>query len=329
VISPLDAWFASERTLDRFRRTWLGRAPVVLRPRNPAWRGIVPGFEDVVRLVGRGVPFHVVAERHYDRAGEARRLAAALASGATVYVPQAHQVLPRLARLMVAVRTAIVAGARAECSFLFLVEGRGRAGMGLHHDGPVHGFWLQVAGRRTVTIGPPVRPGTAQDLDDGLTRGPGWQTLQLDPGTLFHLPPYTPHAVVCRRRSLAVSMTWSARQPRGAPGLAGWDVAAGQAVPRPRASRTRLWTQVPVAVSTAPRKGSFTLQTPEGRIRLPAAAYPLARRLALMPSLTRAERGTSAEGLVALLEAGLVGPEDLPLTIVPARPRALDGWRFA
>ena len=30
-----------------------------------------------------------------------------------------------------------------------------------------------------------------------------------------------------------------------------------------------------------------------------------------------------------LLEAGVLGPRELPLRIVPARPKNLDGWRFA
>jgi hypothetical protein len=35
-------------------------------------------------------------------------------------------------------------------------------------------------------------------------------------------------------------------------------------------------------------------------------------------------------GALALLGAqGLVAPRDLPLRIIPAAPKALDGWRFA
>ena len=43
--------------------------------------------------------------------------------------------------------------------------------MGLHHDGPVDAFWLQLEGRRTVTLGAPVAPGTPQDLP-AMVRGP-------------------------------------------------------------------------------------------------------------------------------------------------------------
>jgi hypothetical protein len=45
-----------------------------------------------------------------------------------------------------------------------------------------------------------------------------------------------------------------------------------------------------------------------------------------MPSLTRSALGPGAG---PLLDAGILGPRDLPLRIVPRNPRALDGWRFA
>src|SRR5262249_61901221 len=117
---------------------------------------------------GRGLPFQAAAERRVDRSGNPRRLAPALAAGQTVYLPQVHQVLPRLMRLMVALRAAffppIRGVAREECSFLFVVEGTGRQGMGLHHDGDVDAFWLQLEGRRTVTIGPRVPRGAPEEL---------------------------------------------------------------------------------------------------------------------------------------------------------------------
>jgi hypothetical protein len=329
VISPLGSWFPSDRDVRRFRTRQLGREAVVLRARGRAWREVVPGFDEVVGLVGRGLPFQTVAEQRYERSGDRRRLKRALASGATVYVPQAHQVLPRLARLMVALRVAVVRSAREECSFLFLVEGRGRAGMGLHHDGRVHGFWLQAEGRRTVTVGPPVTRRTPADLDDVVPSGPGWRTLDLTPGTLFYLPPYTPHAVVCHARSLAVSMTWSARATRqAAVALVGWDVAAGQASPRPRPSRARMWTQVPVLAARPLRDGSCTVHTPDGMLRLSASAYAVARHLTVMPALSAAEVQRHRRRLPSLIAAGLLAPEDLPRAVIPDEPRALDGWRF-
>jgi hypothetical protein len=45
-----------------------------------------------------------------------------------------------------------------------------------------------------------------------------------------------------------------------------------------------------------------------------------------MPSLRRADLGPGAQ---PLLSAGILGPRDLPLRIVPKDPRTLDGWRFA
>jgi hypothetical protein len=287
--------------------------------------------------VGSGIPVHVVAERRARRAPSRRRLDRAIAAGETVYLPQVHQVLPRVMRLMVALRTACLGPFREECSFLFLVEGRNRPGMGLHHDGAVHGFWVQLAGRRTVTVGPPVRRGTRLELRANRARAaPGWSTRDLSPGTLLYLPPYTPHAVVCRGRSLALSLTWSKPQRRRAPigaaratALAEWDVASGQAEPRPRPSRSRLWTQVPAVAGPIDRvRGRFPLWTPAGTLWLPATSLRLARRLADMPLLTRAEARQRGDGTAALIAHGILGDEDLPLLIVPRDPTKLDGWHF-
>ena len=326
MVTPLDTWFAGPAALRRFRQRWLGRAPVVLRPRDRAWRRIAPGFTACVAMATTGLPFQIVADRRYDRAGDPRRLRQALAAGATVFLPQVHQVLPRLARLMVALRAGLLGPGREACAFLFLVGGRGRRGMGLHHDGAVDSFWLQLAGRRTVTLGPPVRPGTPADLDERRAGRGGWRTLELAPGTLFHLPPFTPHAVVCHGRSLALSLTWSRRHARvGAAAAPEWDVAAGRAVPRPRPRRGRFWTQVPVVAGPARRAGRFPLRIAGGgTLVLPARLHPLARRLALMPWLAGAP-----VRLAPLVAHGILAPEDLPLRVVPADPRALDGWRFA
>jgi mannose-6-phosphate isomerase-like protein (cupin superfamily) len=276
-----------------------------------------------VALVRAGVPFQIALERRYDRSGDPRRLPTALKRGATVYLPQAHQVLPRVARLMVALRETLLGPRHEECSFLFLVEGRSLEGLGLHHDGEVDAFWLQLEGRRTVTLGPPVAPRSPLDLDRRLAGGRGWRTLDLPPGSLLYLPPRTPHAVVCHGRSLALSLTWSRRRAR-AP-RATWDVVSGRARPRPRRDPRWLWTQVPVTVGTLDRaRRRFRLHTPEGAAWLPAHMHQLASRLAGMPAI--AADAPAAAPLVAL---GVLAPEDLPLLLVPATPRALDGWRFA
>jgi cupin superfamily protein len=326
--SPLATWFAGPAALERFRRRWLGRAPRVLRPRDNGWRTIGPDFAGALALASSGLPFQIARERRYDRSGDRRRLRPALGSGATVFLPQVHQVLPRLMRLMVALRVALLGPLREECSFLFLVEGRGRTGMGLHHDGPVDAFWLQLQGHRMVTLGPRVAAGTPEDLPP-LARGRrGWRTLELSPGTLFHLPPWTPHDVVCHDRSLALSLTWRQRPRAVSPGtpawtrgLVGWDVASGRVDRVPATSRSRLFTQTPVAV-----RGERVL-TAEGALRLPPAARALARRLALMPSMPATPRRRA--GLATLLAHGILAPQELPRRILPARPRALDGWRFA
>jgi Cupin superfamily protein len=336
LVSPLATWFAGPAAIERFRARRLGRAPTVLRPRDRAWRDIAPDFATTVAMARAGTPFQIAIERRYDRSGNPRRLRAALASGATVFLPQVHHVLPRLARLMVALRVALLGPMREETSFLFVVEGRGRPGMGLHHDGAVDAFWLQLEGRRTVTLGPPVRPGTPADLDPRRARrGRGWRTIELPPGTLLHLPPWTPHDVVCHERSLALSLTWRAQDAharRAAPrarraGLTAWDVVSGRVDAMPQASRTHLWTQVPVVAGPLTRTG-FELLTPDGILHLPAVAHRLARQLTLMPRL-RPPRGLrSRAALAPLLAHGIVAPQDLPLRIRPDDPRALDGWRF-
>ena len=282
-------------------------------------------------MVGAGLPFQIAAERRYDRSADPRRLRPALRRGATIFVPQVHQVLPRLMRLMVALRVAFLGPLREECSFLFLVEGRGRTGMGLHHDGPVDAFWLQLDGRRTVTLGPCVPPGTPQDLPERGPRGRGWTTLTLEPGTLFHLPPWTPHDVVCHGRSLALSLTWRrpgararrARRVARVRALAEWDVVSGRVDAVPPLSRTRLFAQVPLIVD------GTRLVTPDGTLSVAPAVRSLARHLALMPSVPRAMSHRSRAALTTLTAHGVLAPHDLPLRIIPDHPRRLDGWTFA
>lgn len=329
VVSPLATWFADDGALRRFRQTTLGRRPVVLPPRDRDWRAIAPGFETAVTMAGSGLPFQIAAERRYDRDADRRRLRPALAAGKTVFMPQVHQVLPRLARLMVALRAALLGPFREECSFLFVVQGRGRQGMGLHHDGDVDSFWLQLEGRRTVTLGRSLPAGTPEDLDDELvgTRRDGWRTLDLQPGTLFHMPPRTPHRVVCFGRSLAVSLTWSRARARARGGSA-WDVVSGRVDAMPPASRRWLWTQVPVT-APARRDGRVTLRMADGAtVSLPAGARALAERLAQMPHVSRSAP-RARQALALLGEHGILGERDLPLRIVPDDLEALDGWRFA
>jgi hypothetical protein len=323
VRSPLASWFAGPPAMRRFARRVLNRRVVLLRARDDAWRTLAPRFAGAVALTRTGMPFQTALERRYDRTGDPRRLSGALARGATIYVPQAHQVLPRVARLMVAFCGHLLGTRAEETSFLFLVDGRGRDGFGLHHDGEVDAFWVQLEGHRTVTLGPPVAPRTALDLDARRAADRGWRTLQLPPGSLLYMPARIPHAVVCHGRSLALSLTWSRRRSRthSVP----WDVASGRARPRPCRDPRWLWTQVPVTAGPLDRaRGRFRLQTPDGAAWLPAKAHSLARRLTGMPAVARRSRG--AEPLIAL---GVLAPEDLPQAVVPAAPRALDGWRFA
>ncbi len=284
-----------------------------------------------MRLARSGLPVQIAAERRYHRRPTRKQIDRAFAAGATVYMPQVHQVLPRVARLMAALRATLFGPGREETSFLFIVNGKGRQGMGLHHDGEVDSVWVQLEGRRTVTTGPQVPRGTRADLDEKVI-GRGWVTQDLAPGSLFYMQPRTPHRVVCHGRSLALSLTWKRRAKplggsRAAAAITSWGVAAGMAEPIPPQSRDRFWTQVPVFAGPIDRKrGDFPLWLPGGVVRLPAEAHSLATRLGTMPSLRRSALG---RGAGPLLDAGILGPRDLPLRIIPMNPRALDGWRFA
>src|SRR4029450_1991770 len=100
LASPLASWFPDARAEGRFGRRALGRMAVGLPPRDRTWRAIAPGFAACVEMAGAGLPFQIAADRQVDRSGDPRRLPAALAAGHTVYLPQVHQVLPRLLRLL-------------------------------------------------------------------------------------------------------------------------------------------------------------------------------------------------------------------------------------
>jgi mannose-6-phosphate isomerase-like protein (cupin superfamily) len=213
ILSPLATWFPDRAAIQWFRAARLGRAAAVLPARDEAWRTVAPTYRDAVAMAGSGLPFQIVAGREYDRSGDPRRLRLALARGATVFLPQVHQVLPRLTRLMVALRATLLGPFREECSFLFIAEGHGREAMGLHHDGEADQFWLQLEGCRTVTMGRSVAAGVPADLPAQALRRGRWRTIRLRPGALLYMPPRTPHRVLCHERSLAVSLTWKALDP--------------------------------------------------------------------------------------------------------------------
>jgi hypothetical protein len=329
ITTPLTSWLSGAGSLARARSRLSLRAPVLFPARDRAWRSLVPPFDDVVTLTSHGLPFQIAAQRRYDRSGRAARLRPALAEGKTVFLPQVHQVLPRVMRLIVALRAAFMGAGREETSFLFLVEGTGREGLGLHHDGDVHAFWLQLEGRRTVTLGRPVPRGTPQELPDvGRRREGDFTTRALPPGSLLYLPPRTPHRVVCYERSLALSLTWSVRPRRASrtDTLAAWDVTSGRVPVMPPESRTRVWSQVPAVAIRVDRHG-VTLALPDGsRARVPRVAARVAQELGMMGSFPRAALG----GALPALEAhGIVAPQELPLVVVPDAPASLDGWRFA
>ena len=71
MTSPLATWLADPAAIARFRRRHLHRRPVRLAPRDRAWQALAPDFDETRRLAASGVPFHVVADRRYDRSGDA------------------------------------------------------------------------------------------------------------------------------------------------------------------------------------------------------------------------------------------------------------------
>ena len=327
VLTPLASWFPDARALALARRRFAD-ASVLCPARDRAWRSLTPDFADLVRLARVGLPYQIAAHRRYDRSGRIDRLRPALRDGKTVFFPQIHQVLPRVMRLIVALRVAFMGPGREETSFLFLVDGAGREGLGLHHDDEVHAFWIQLQGRRTVTLGRPVPRGTPQEIPDRDLARDDFTTRALAPGSLLYLPPRTPHRVVCYERSVALSLTWSVprRAGRSAATLAAWDVASGRVPVAPPSSRTRVWGQVP-AIAGAVAGTTMTLILPDGeRARVPRVPTATRQSLALMAGFERTALGRALPALEAL---GIVGAQELPLIVVPDAPAALDGWRFA
>ncbi|MBI2205570.1 MAG: hypothetical protein HYU41_17125 [Candidatus Rokubacteria bacterium] len=334
IVSPLATWWRTGAAFRAFRVRMRARRATILHPRDAAWRGIAPGFERLRDLVGAGLPFQLAADHHQVARPDRARLIEALDGGATVFMPQAHQVLPRVARLMVALRAALLGAFRDEASYLFLVEGRGREGMGLHHDGDVDAFWLQLEGRRTVTVGPAVPRGTPEAMEGDRAGTRGWRTHALAPGSLLYLPPRTPHRVACHERSLALTLTWG-RPHRGARtaaararALVDWDVAGGRVEPWPLPRRRdRLFTQVPAAAGPLDRaRHAFTLWTADGTAQLARDTRAVAAHLATMPTVRA--NGADRARLAPLVALGILGDEDLPQLVVPDDAARLDAWRF-
>ena len=256
--------------------------------------------------------------------------------GQTAYLPQVHQVLPRLMRLIVALRAALLGPGREESSFLFIVQGTGRRGMGLHHDGEVDAFWLQLEGRRTVTVGPRVRPGTRRGARRPAgARRPSRGMAHLRPRARKPVPPAGAHPA---RRGLPATLAGhhahvgACREaghgrPTGdrAPSL-GRGVRDSRSRSRPPSPRT-LWVQVPRARRAgrgARPRSACGPRTARGH------ACPGRRARGPRGSAScRASRATLAQaaGLSPLVGAGILGPRDLPLRIRPEDP--IDARRLA
>ena len=157
---------------------------------------------------------------------------------------------------------------------------RSRAdGHGAPSRRPVDAFWLQLEGRRTVTLGAPVARGTPADLPAGAAGRGTWRTLDAESGDAL-----APAPVDTARRRLPRPLAGAVahlddgagpRGPRARAALAAWDIASGSVDRIPSVSRRRLWTQIP-AIAGPRRRGTFRLTTPDGVVDLPIAARPLA-----------------------------------------------------
>jgi hypothetical protein len=176
------------------------------------WRHLIPGYAACVAFTQMGLPFHSVLEGSHDTEPDHERIPEDLKAGRSIVLLQPHELMPRLARLMVALRATFFGPFFKESSYLFMTEGLGRPGMALHHDGETHSFWLQLEGRRTVTLGPAAAEGSEIEPESVDPNGPDWTTLELTPGSLFYMAPWTLHRVVCHERSLALSLTWEPLQ---------------------------------------------------------------------------------------------------------------------
>jgi mannose-6-phosphate isomerase-like protein (cupin superfamily) len=345
------------------------------------WKTIVPPFAEVIEMARSGLPFHIASGGRTQASPRKGRIRSALVNGETIYLPQSHEVLPRLARLVVAIRSGLLGPFRHACSFLFAVEGRGKKGMGLHHDGDVDSFWIQIEGRRIVTVGPVAPADLPLDLEDGAHDESDerlFRTFVLEPGSLFYLPPRVLHRVVYRERSVALSLTFDGHDPREelhalvdrtppqalsargslppsgyprlllanatflvesarneataagveAAGLLEWEIAEGTATEIPQPGKTWLHAQVPA--HPGPIEGAeFRLWLPEGSILLPDTIRPFCQGLELMPSVRASSVRALGTAGAPLLEYGILADVDLPLRIVPDKPRRLDGWSFA
>ena len=327
------------RSPDSAARAWAGRRSCSARATTPG-ATIAPDFATVVRD-GRG--WRAVPDRRRaalrplrrSRAGCARR------SRRRDRLPAAGP--PGLAAPHASHGRAACQRCWVRCERRVLVPVRGRGAWP-----PGDGTSPRRAGRRVLASARgsahgharPARRARArlQDLAvHGRTPGRGWRTLDLVPGTLFHLPPWTPHDVVCHGRSLALSLTWRDRDARERRARRGPRARAGRVGRRLRLASTRsrrslaarLWTQMP-AIAAPRRGGAFDLvDARRRRSRLPAAARRRrTHRLAAMPSFAVPPRGVAPRALAPCSSTESSSPQDLPLRIVPTDPQALDGWRF-
>ena len=166
------------------------------------------------QLVAAGVPYHLAKDGRQEERPDPKTVARKLAAGATLFLVQPHEYMPRLRRFIHQAGVAAGFSGRPARSFLFRVDRPGEKAMPLHDDGSSELLWLQLRGERFVTFGSGVRKGShpehclPADRANGKTKG--WFQGGLKAGSLLYLPPFAPHHVLCRKPSVAISIYWEA-----------------------------------------------------------------------------------------------------------------------
>jgi hypothetical protein len=107
----------------------LGRRVALIPARDEAWRTVTPGSRATVRARTGSASRSTPCSSGATIASGDRRARARAGDARDRYVPQIHQVLPRVARLMVALREELL-GHVPTSVVSVLVHGRGREGMG-------------------------------------------------------------------------------------------------------------------------------------------------------------------------------------------------------
>ncbi len=231
--------------------------------------------EEILALVNAGVPAHLALKGRQDEHPEPRSIPRRVAAGESLFLVQPHEYMPRLRRWIHHAGRALGLSGRPVRSFLFLVDRPGRPAMPLHDDAENELLWLQLDGERFVRFGPPgeaVAPVRPQPVREADGRHGGWFEGGLPAGSLLYLPPWTPHAVRCRKRSVALSVYWE--PARAADRVPAWlhHLGLGEAPAETPAQLERLLTRAASHLSgDAAAEWGELLATDDGARDRPAA----------------------------------------------------------